>query len=83
MRVWNDDVWVETGYVFTAEDGPPLHADHVQASRRQHDEQPCGGRETHCLQEVYLAGSTGVTPVYADLESALILPIDPPRHSQG
>ena len=30
-----------------------------------------------------MAGSTGVTPVYADLESALILPIDPPRHSQA
>ena len=26
-----------------------------------------------------MAGSAGVTPAYADLESALILPIDPPR----
>ena len=30
-----------------------------------------------------MAGSRGVTPLYADLESALILPIDPPRRHQG
>jgi len=35
------------------------------------------------LSAVSVAGSRGVTPLYADLESALILPIDPPRRPQG